>query len=129
LESGPDCRGCTINTVKRLHLRETSEAANQNPVIEDFRVSGERSGKTTVTLQVDVSDPERYDDPTTGARVTEEYLYTWYSSAGETDPALTFGEVNSTKLKLSETDPSATVMVAVRDGRGGLAVSSLSIER
>ncbi len=129
LDSGPDCRGCEISTVKRVRVRESNESPNENPLIEDFRIVGDTVGATTVSLQVDVSQPERYENLDSGETTREEYLYTWYSTVGETDPPLTFGDARSTELKLGQDDPSVTVMVAVRDGRGGLAVETLVIER
>jgi hypothetical protein len=129
LESGPSCAGCSIRTAKRLRLRESAESANKNPVIESLRVIGGAVGATTVRLRVDVSNAETYVDSDTGERLTEEYLYTWYSSAGETDPPLTFGDTRETELHLAEGDPTTTVAVAIRDGRGGFTVQSVVIER
>ncbi len=129
LESGPDCSGCSISTAKRVRVRESDQAPNENPVIRDLSVVGDAEGATTVTLRVDVAAPERYEDPDTREETTEEFLYTWYTTAGETDPALTFGDTRSTELRLTRDDPTTTVVVAVRDGRGGLAVESLVIER
>lgn len=125
LESGPDCSDCNrITTVKRLRVRESNEPPNSNPEIRSFDVSGTVRAGGEVTLRVRTAPPETYRDPETGARVEEEYLYTWYTSSGETDPALTFGSEQETTVHLVAAN-DVTVMVAVRDGRGGVAVERM----
>jgi hypothetical protein len=124
LTSGPDCSGCdSITTVKRLRLRESSEPPNQNPVIRSFDTSGTVHNGADVQLSVRTEAPETYRDSETGDDVEEEYLYTWYTSSGKTDPALTFGTERETTLHLDDAR-DVTVFVTVRDGRGGLAVAS-----
>jgi len=128
LRSGPTCSKCEpIHTVKRLRLRDGNPTPNANPVIESFDVVGNVRRGEDVTLRVNVEAPERFTDPESGAEVREEYLYTWYTNSGETDPALTFDDERETILHL-EDELDVTVMVAVRDGRGGLAVASLQLE-
>jgi hypothetical protein len=124
LTSGPQCSGCdSITTVKRLRLRDSSEAPNQNPLIRSFDTSGTVRTGADVKLSVRTETPETYRDPETGDEVEEEYLYTWYTSSGKTDPALTFGTERETTLHLDDAR-EVTVFVTVRDGRGGLAVAS-----
>lgn len=128
LDSGPQCAGCErIRTQKRVRLREGEGAANQNPVIRSFDVIGDVEAGATVTLRVSADAPETYVDTDTGERVEEEFLYTWYTSGGETDPALTFGDTRETKLTMPKERGEVTLMVAVRDGRGGLAVETLVV--
>jgi hypothetical protein len=128
LTSGPDCEGCDrIETVKRVTVRESDALANANPTISSFEVEGPTQFGAKVKLRVQTNDPEPYVELATGEAQTEEYLYTWYTTRGETDPGLTFGEDQETDLGLIETGP-VRVFVAVRDGRGGLAVASQQIE-
>ena len=129
LRSGPtDCHSCEIDTIKRLRIRDSDQVPNQNPVIEEFSVRGTPRRGETVTLRLNTNAPERYRDPDTGAAETEELLYTWYSSGGETDPPLSYGNDRETELKLPDHGDSVEVAVAVRDGRGGLAVERRVIE-
>lgn len=81
---------------------------------------------STVELRVETNKPESYLDPLTGDKRTEEFLYTWYTSAGETDPGLTFGEEAKTRLELPDEPQEVEVTVAVRDGRGGLSVDRIT---
>lgn len=129
LDSGPDCDGCKrIETVKRLRIRDNPrEAANQNPVILGLDISGDAVAGESVSVRVDVEAPESFRDPDTGEIREEEYIYTWYTTAGETDPGLTFGAERETELELPDESGEIEVMVAVRDGRGGMAVESTSL--
>lgn len=124
LNSGPSGESTDrIRTIKRIHVKERGrQAANANPTIEDFIVEGKPNTDSTVELRVETSKPESYLDPLTGDKRTEEFLYTWYTSAGETDPGITFGKEAKTQLKLPSKSQDIEVIVAVRDGRGGLAV-------
>jgi hypothetical protein len=128
LNSGPtNERNKRIRTIKRIHVRENNEeAANTNPVIRDFTVDGESDISSAVELRVETSQPESYIDALTGEKRTEEFLYTWYTSAGETDPGITFGKETKTQLELPSESQEIEVIVAVRDGRGGLSVERLS---
>jgi len=130
LTSGPRCDGCeSITTVKRLVVREAQdEPSNENPVIEEFEVIGARRKGETVTLRVDTAQAEMYLDPLTGEQRSEELVYTWYTSDGETDPGLTYGETRETELKLPKEGGPIELVVAVRDGRGGLAVDRRTID-
>ena len=121
LTSGPDCRDCQQETIKRLDV-STSKRPNQNPEIEELVIEGSLRQGTSITLRADVSAPERYEKPPTGETVSEEYLYSWYTSEGETDPPLTFGNTRQTRLQLPARAGEIEVVVAVRDGRGGLAI-------
>ena len=61
-----------------------------------------------------------------GEQTIETYLYTWYSALGEADPALTFDTRTDTELEIpSDAEPGTVfeVIVALRDGRGGLDVA------
>jgi hypothetical protein len=129
LHSGPDCTGCDrVQTVKRITVRQGGDAvANQNPAIEQFSVTGPATPGGTVTLSVETDTPEPFVDPLTGEAKSEEYLYTWYTTQGETEPALTFGETQDTELKLPDRPGPVQLFVTVRDGRGGLAVSQQTL--
>lgn len=129
LNSGPSSEESEqIRTIKRIHVRERDQhASNTNPIIEDFTVDGRLEANAAVELRVETSKPESYLDPLTGDQRTEEFLYTWYTSAGETDPGLSFGNEAKTQLKLPDKPQEVQVMVAVRDGRGGLSVERLTL--
>lgn len=130
LISGSDCDGClTIESVKRLVIRQgEGPPANNNPTIERFEVLGEAKAGTTVRLQVATDAPEDYATPSTEAAKTEEYLYTWYTTQGKTEPSLTFGDTQETELKLPDEAGPLEIMVAVRDGRGGMALARQTLQ-
>lgn len=135
LQSGPDCNGCErIDSVKKLFIREAGDEADQetntNPTVQSFTVEGERSAGSTLTLALEADTPQIYNDPLTGETREEEYLYTWYSTAGETDPGLTFGEEQQTEWTIpndAKTGDTLELFVAVRDGRGGLSVEAQAV--
>lgn len=103
LASGPDCAGCErIMTRKRVRLREGNASSNHNPVIESFEVRGAVKPGQTVSLHVATDAPETFIAPDTGEPISEELLYTWYTSGGETDPPMTFGDNRHTELRLPE---------------------------
>lgn len=136
LRSGPDsssrCSDCEpIVTQKRLRVRDdSSQSPNQNPVIDEFSITGTKRRGGTLRLKVNTDSPETYRDPDSGERLQEEYLYSWYTSAGTTEPSRSFGSTKQSELQLPNRAQSLEVLVTVRDGRGGLAVSrqSLNIE-
>ncbi|MGK0358134.1 MAG: hypothetical protein ACI9U2_000417 [Bradymonadia bacterium] len=120
--------GRQIRTIKRLFVHDTTDARNTNPVIEAFEVEGDPIGGTKVTVSVTVEGGalETYQN-TAGETVAEELLYTWYTTAGEYDPGLTFADDTDTRLKLPKAAGPIDVWVAVRDGRGGLAIERRTI--
>jgi hypothetical protein len=130
LRSGPVCDGCeSIHTVKRVAIREaTGVVPNQNPGIERFEVEGDAVTGGSIRLSLSTDAPEAYLDPETGEPDSEEYLYTWYSSGGETDPGLTFGDERQTELDLPDEPGPVDLFVTVRDGRGGLAVAAQTLQ-
>lgn len=129
LRSGPDCAGCeSIDTVKRLTIRETTELPhNANPVVEAFEVVGAPVPGGTLTLRLEAGAPEVYRDPNSNEQKQEEYLYSWYTSKGKTDPTRTFGASQETKLTLPKESGPVELIATVRDGRGGLAVARQTI--
>lgn len=129
LRSGPDCRDCrSIDTVKRLTLSDRPEQTrNHNPVIDEFAVATTARRGATVTLSVDVDEPEPYVD-STGRATREEYLYTWYTSNGKAKPTRSFGDGKQTELELPPDSTTVEVVVTVRDERGGLAVARRTID-
>ncbi len=132
LLSGPDCEGCDeIRTVKRIVIRELGQQPpNENPLVGQLEVEGELRAGETITLRVEPPEPERYEDSMTGEELTEDFLYTWYTTLGEVDPPLTFGDDSQTELELPEDAAELEVAVAIRDGRGGLALArrTLTVE-
>jgi len=129
LRSGPDCAGCeAIDTVKRLTVREGAATPNANPIIGPLEVIGVPARGQSVTLRVDSDAPEPYVDPASQEPRREEYLYSWYTSGGKTDPIRTFDATRETVLTLPDGPGPLEVIVTVRDGRGGLAVSRRFID-
>lgn len=131
--SGPE-GGRRIETIKRVTVRERVESSedepNRNPEIAAFNVA--RLGgevKRSVEMVEGSAQPyleQRFTaDGEVGEleAVTEELVYTWYTTAGETDPPLTFGDTRETTLRLPAGAGPTQVFVNVRDGRGGLAVA------
>ena len=134
LVSGPS-DGRVIESVKRLLVRESGDAPNANPVIERFTVDREAEGATgtagsEVKLEVVIADDaeQPYVDPYTGRDTAEELLFTWYTTGGEFDPGLTFGDDRDTTLELPDEPGEIDVWVTVRDGRGGLSVAHTTVD-
>ncbi len=128
LESGPDCPSCeSITTVKRLRLSDAAPRdSNHNPEIRDFIVVGSSAPGETVTLRVTTDAPEKYSE---GHEEREEqYLYTWYTSAGTTEPGRSFDADRESTLKLPPRPAEVLIAIAVRDGRGGLAIARKRLE-
>lgn len=129
LRSGPNCTGCeAIDTVKRVTVREPSAAPNANPIIGPLEVVGAPARGQSVTLRVDTDAPELYVDPASQESKREDYLCSWYTSGGKTDPIRTFDATRETTLTLPDEPGPLEVIVTVRDGRGGLAVSRRFID-
>jgi hypothetical protein len=119
--------GSAMTTYKAVRVRFDDVERNQNPDISDLLVDGEAtpaavSAKTSVTLSVsnDVAVLQRYVDDG-GRAYDEEVTLTWYSTAGEFESAVTYGEDLDTVLILPATLTTDTVevLVVARDGRGG----------
>lgn len=129
LQSGPDCRSCEIDTVKRLTIRDSPQRPNANPVIREFSVgSGRLRRGATVTLEVTTDEPETFTTPGTDAEAAEQYLYSWYTNAGETKPTRSFGEERRTDLVLPDEPGPVFVSVTVRDGRGGFTSAEMTLD-
>ncbi|MFN3203047.1 MAG: hypothetical protein ACE366_31930 [Bradymonadia bacterium] len=139
LNSGPE-GGREVETVKRVTVRSPAreEGPNTNPEVSRFSVEAVARASTSVELAVEVTDGsaqpyvlERYGEDgvvVESSDATEELAYTWYTTAGETDPPVTFGDVQRTTLKLPAEAGLVRVFVTVRDGRGGLDVAEAEIE-
>jgi hypothetical protein len=127
LESGPPS-GPRTRSVKRVRVREGGEP-NRNPSAA-LRVSAERAAPgSTVTLTVEPGrDARETFEDAEGGRVTEELVYAWYSTGGAPASALTYGDDTEVELELPTDRGPVDVVVAVRDGRGGLAVVTRRIE-
>jgi hypothetical protein len=109
--------------VKRLTIRENSkETPNTNPSIEKLEVLGTLQAGQKVQLRVQTDPPEAYTDPSSGQARVEDYLLSWYTSSGEASPTRTFGSDRETDFVLPNEPGEVTVIVTLRDGRGGLAV-------
>lgn len=120
--------GRQIRTIKRLVVHDTTDARNTNPVIEALEIEGELVAGAKVTVSVSIQDGGRQTyENYRGATVAEELLYTWYTTAGEYDPGLTYAEDTETQLTLPKAPGPIDVWVAVRDGRGGLAIQRRTI--
>lgn len=129
LRSDPDCENCNpINAVKRLRVRAPvsgDDVTNENPKINQLEVVGPRTPGSSLQLVLTTDEPQSYTRQLTSEQRQEEYLYTWYSSLGETDPGISFGDERETELTVpndAEPGDSFVIAVAVRDGRGGFAI-------
>jgi hypothetical protein len=128
IESGPP-DGRRITTITDLRVRETN-TPNANPGITAFTVDGQPSAAPAqpgakVELAVTLADDalETYEDEFRGT-ITEEPVFTWYTTAGEVDPKVTFGDDRRTTLAVPKDQRGPVqVYVAVRDGRGGFATA------
>lgn len=127
LESGP-AAGPRTRSVKRVRVREGGDP-NRNPTAA-LRVSAERAapGSTVTLTVVPGSDARETFDGAEGGRATEELVYAWYSTGGELASALTYGDDTEVELDLPAEPGPVDVALAVRDGRGGLAVVTRRIE-
>lgn len=124
-----------VDAVKTVLVRESDQPPNRNPEIRALRVGGLEGvvaapAGDEVVLEVDVapSSAERYVDPDTGEETTEELLYSWFTTGGELDPERGVGEMRQARLRLPDEPGPLRIYVAVRDGRGGLAVASHDFE-
>ena len=135
LTSGPS-GGRKIRSAHKLTVRlddpETGRAGprNHNPVIDAFTIDGEDAdataevgGKVALALKLGAGSIETYDDEVRNEQAEEELVYTWFTTGGELDPPVTFGEGRESTLELPDEKGELTVFVTVRDGRGGLAVA------
>ncbi|MCB9535502.1 MAG: hypothetical protein H6704_04490 [Myxococcales bacterium] len=127
LESGPSA-GPRTRSVKRVRVRDGGEP-NRNPTAA-LRVSAERAAPgATVTLTVEPGpDARETFVDNEGGRATEELVYAWYSTGGALASALTYGDDTEVELELPTARGPVDVVLAVRDGRGGLTVQRRRIE-
>ncbi len=125
LRSGPTCADCeVIDTVKRIYIRESdAQPPNRNPEIAALEVDGAIERGNTLVLRVETDAPESYVDPVSERALREQYLYSWYTTRAEAEPTRSFDTENTTELRLPDAPGEVQVVVAVRDGRGGLAVT------
>lgn len=124
-----------VDSVKEILVRDTDEPRNQNPGIVAFRIGGERAVRAVPTeeellLEVETApgSAQTYVDGETGEEVEEELLYSWFTSGGDLDPERTFADRSATRLTAPDDPQKLRLFVAVRDGRGGLAVAEHTVE-
>ena len=120
LRSGPaDGSGRQIRTAKRVHVRDGG-TPNQNPAMLELTHAGalEAGGVVTLRALLDEDSLEPEDD----------LLLTWYTSAGEVAPSISFGDDRETELTLPDAPGPIDVFVAARDSRGGLDVARATLE-
>jgi hypothetical protein len=135
LYSGRDGVG-HVDSVKQVLVREgDATVRNRNPEIAAFRIGGLDGVLSVPTgdevfLEVEMApgSAETYVDPLTGETTTEELLYSWFTSGGAVDPERGYGDRTQTVLTVPETPQRLRLFVAVRDGRGGLAVAEQTID-
>lgn len=118
--------GAPVAAVKRLHLRADADAPNTNPTIDALAEESADADGRTLRVTLAPGAAEAFTDPLTGAARTESLLFTWYTTAGRLDPPLAV-DAPTTRLILADDAGPAQVFVAVRDGRGGLAVAELRV--
>ena len=124
--------GRVITAVHKLTIRDAATEAprNTNPTFAAFEVpaSGRRGTTVAMSIAMGAGSEETYYDETRESDVTEELVYTWYTTGGETDPPITFGDSVESEVTLPDEPGKVTVIVAARDGRGGLAVARREID-
>jgi len=129
--SGPQ-DGRIIDSIKRMRVRDGG-TPNTNPGIAALTVDGRADpaaaapgADVELAVQIAPGSEEDYVDYA-GRQVTEELLLSWYTTDGELDADLTFGDDLDNTLTLPDASGPVEVFVAVRDGRGGLAVENVTI--
>ncbi len=135
LYSGRDGAG-HVDSVKQVLVREgDATPRNRNPEIAAFRIGGLDGVIAVPTgealfLEVEMApgSAETYVDELTGETTTEELLFSWFTSGGEVEPERGFGDGTETVLTVPETAQRLRLFVAVRDGRGGLAVAERTVD-
>lgn len=124
LRSGPDA---AVHSVKRIRLRDAAPL-NTNPTIVALTTARVDAQTVDLTVEVTGDSAEPFVDPLLGEARAEDLLMTWYTTAGELDPPVTLAPDVSTRLTLPPGVDTARIFVAVRDGRGGLAVTEAVVE-
>lgn len=113
-----------VHAIKRVRLRDGG-TPNRNPALGALSV--EPAGADVVLrLAVEPAAAQPFVDPVDGAPRSEALWFTWYTTAGSLDPPVT--AVPHTRLRLPDGAGPARVMVAARDGRGGLTVAEVEVQ-
>jgi hypothetical protein len=129
-----------VDAVKRVTIHDpapgnTPAPPNHNPTIAAFRLGGETDvvsvptgEKLALSVEMAPGSVETYVDSSTGESTDEELLYSWFTSGGTLEPDITFGSDTKVELTAPDTPQRLRLFVAVRDGRGGLAVSEKTLD-
>lgn len=119
-----------------------ADTPNHNPDFESWTVAGQQvaDGGTVsasageaisiaAVLADDAIEDYRYtnEDGSVEDR-TEEPYFTWYASGGEFDDTTTLYPLNAVRYSAPETVGPVTLMVTVRDRRGGMGWATLTVE-
>lgn len=115
---------------KRIRLR-TEGTPNQNPSITDFVVPPTVAPDTEVELSVVLSDDssETYEEASSGRTFTERLLVNFYADGGELAMRGPFDETTTdTTWQTPKEAGPVTLFVAVRDGRGGVAIERRTVQ-
>lgn len=120
-EVGADGEEARDDAFKRVRV-STSTAPNRNPAIESLEAPTSGSGmeeEFPVTATPTAASLETYEGPV--STVTEEMRYTWLSSGGELDAAVSYGAPSTGVGSVNWTvEGAATLWVVLRDPRGGI---------
>lgn len=136
-----------VETVRSVTIG-LSEEVNNNPILEGLRVTELRGPDGVIrdgleprvgdTLGLELSmaagSAERYTEVSevNGAAVertvSEQLIYTWYSSDGDLDRARGTDEQRENVLSGLKTAGTVRIVVAVRDGRGGFDLRGIDLE-
>ncbi len=134
VEAGPP-GGRTVRVAKRVRLRD-GDGLNRNPTALPLLVAGE-PGPTTaaasdeIELEVPLGDdtPERYVDPASGDERDERLVIQFYATAGTLGDRAFLDDPEPTVSWRAPAEPGPVQLYAVvRDSRGGLAVSTATVE-
>ena len=119
-----------------------ADTPNHNPDFESWTVGGQSMedgavvavapGEAISIAAVLADDAvEDYDYTNEDGSVeqrTEEPYFTWYTSDGEFDDTTTLYPLNAVRFSAPQTSGRVTVMVTVRDRRGGMGWATLYID-
>jgi len=133
-----------VRAIKRLTLRLAgTEEANANPRWVEVVPLGDAPGWDGLTLpagaslklrpEIDPASRQRYRRPGESLERTEEFLFSWFTTAGEFEDTRTILAEDSPGLDLNtwtapEEPGPVTFWVVARDGRNGISWLQRSLE-
>lgn len=114
----------TVRIYKRIRVRRGG-VPNRNPTIATFEVPTTVAAGALLDLAITLGEatPETYEESGTGRTYTERLTVNFYADGGNLADRGLFEETDLETTWRAPAEPGpVTLFVAVRDGRGGLAV-------